>query len=208
VDVVVENNLLLGNSPHPTSAAYVVSGGRDILFRNNTVVGDLPSSAYAMRLNGNPPNENVEFFNNIWSDPTGTMGADDSGSDNDFSDADPALTLSFGLDYNLYWNGGTAIPEDADELVNYTNDANGVVGDPLLPGQAGLVIPRWDPDAGQFADGSATITEVFVNLVQSYGIPAAGSQAIDQASADHAPAEDILCQERRGTPDIGAYEVQ
>ena len=128
-DVLVENNLMLGNSDIVMRAPFGVKGGKDITFRNNTVSGDLPSYAYAMRLNtegDNPNNLNVNFFNNIWSDPTGTMGSRSSNSaDNDFSDTPTDQTDSFQLSHNLYWNGGAALPEDAaGDLINYTDDAN------------------------------------------------------------------------------------
>ena len=120
-DVLVENNLMLGNSGIVMRAPFGVKGGKDITFRNNTVSGDLPSYAYAMRLNiegdNRRINENIRqaFYNNIWSDPTGTMGARSRSSnpaDNDFSDTptDQTDNDSFELSHNLYWNGGCGRP--------------------------------------------------------------------------------------------------
>lgn len=208
VDVLVENNLMLGNSANVMRAPFGVKGGSEITFRNNTVVGDLPALAFAMRLNtegSNPPNEEIHFYNNVWSDPTGTMGAYGGGA-NDFSDTPPGETTSFVLHRNLYWNGGAAIPYDAGELINYTDDAAGIVGDPLLPDQAGLALPRWDPGLGRFADGSLTIRQAFERVVSLYGLPAAGSPVIDAADPAHTPADDVLGRPRTASPDLGACE--
>jgi hypothetical protein len=209
--VLVENNLMLGNSANVMRAAFGVKGGRDVTFRHNTVMGDLPSLAYAMRLNQeglNPPNENIRFFGNVWSDPTGTMGATSPSGSNDFSDTPIGETASFALDGNLYWNGGAALPYDAGELINTTDDSHPVVGDPRLPDSSAIVLPRWVPAAGAFADGSSTVREAFVRLVSSYGALPAGSPSVDAGLPANAPGEDILGRSRAGTgaPDLGCWE--
>ncbi|MCP4577790.1 MAG: hypothetical protein GY846_16075 [Deltaproteobacteria bacterium] len=213
-DVLVENNLMLGNSINVMRAPFGVKGGRDITFRNNTVVGDLPSYAYAIRLNtegDNPPNDNILFYNNIWSDSTGTMGAENPSRPNDFSDTPKDETLAFALNTNLYWNGGQPIPSDGDEKINSTDDAGALISDPLLKGQTGLILPRWNPGENRFEDGSTTIRQAFVALVTQYGALGAGSPALDRADPAHAPNHDILGNPRSlGTavPDLGAHELQ
>jgi hypothetical protein len=165
-----------------------------------------------MRLNvegANPANENIRFFDNVWSDPTGTMGSESAdASRNDFSDTPIGETSTFTIARNLYWNGGAAIPDQAGELVGIDDDPSPVQGDPLLGSQAGIVVPRWNPGTGLFADGSATIREAFVRLVSTYGTPAPGSAALDAADPTQAPADDILGNSRTsaGIPDLGAVE--
>jgi hypothetical protein len=212
-NVLVENNLLLGNAANVMRAPFGVKGGDTITFRHNTVAGDLPSLAYAMRLNTegmNPPNKDIAFYNSIWSDPTGSMGAENPGNPNDFSDTPPGQTASWSLIQNLYWNGGSPIPVDGSELINYTDDPTGLVADPGLADQAGLALPRWDEGAGQFADGSATIRQAFERLVGLYGSLPDTSPARDAADPANAPADDILGNPRPvgPAPDLGAFEYQ
>ena len=117
--------------------------------------GDLPSLAFAVRLNregANPANEAIRLHHNIWADPTGTMGAEEPGRPNDFSDTPPAETSSFELTGNLYWNGGAPLPEDAGEKINPSDDPSATIGDPLLASLAGLVPPVWLSGAARFAD--------------------------------------------------------
>ncbi len=213
-NVIVENNLLLGNSANVMRAPFGVKGGQQVTFRHNTVVGNLPALAYAMRLNqegSNPANDQIYFYNNVWSDPETTMGAENDSSSNDFSDTPFGQTTSnWALQNNHYWNGGSPVPFDSGELINYTDDSQGTVSDPALPSFAGLILPRWNPGSGAFADGSADIRQVFERLVISFGVPASNSPLIDQAEAANAPADDILRHPRPvgGDPDIGAVEIQ
>lgn len=182
-----------------------------MIFKHNTVVGDLPSLAFAMRLNvegSNLPDTDIQFYNNIWSDPNGTLGAENPTRPNDFSDTPPGETQVFILANNLYWNGGSAIPSDNAELINYDDDAAASVANPQLGMQSGIILPRWSSALSTFADGSTTIRQAFVRLVLTYGAISPESPAIDAAnSATHA-TEDILGRIRTfgDGADIGAYE--
>ena len=206
-DVWVENNLLIGNAPAGMNAALAVSGAKNVTFANNTVAGDLPSKAYAFRVSIkglNPPNQNIYVYNNIWSDPTGTMGAGPTSSANEFSDGDPVQTSNLILDSNLYWNGGAAIPP-GDLVSPMVHDARRVVADSLLNNnQASIVLPRWN--GSSFLSGNLTIRQEFVRLVNLYGQIPSGSAAVDQADPALAPADDILGRPRSSSPSLGAYE--
>ncbi|MCP4754556.1 MAG: hypothetical protein GY866_27045 [Proteobacteria bacterium] len=204
-DVIVENNLMIGNSANTMRAPFGVKGGKDILFRQNTVVGDFPSLAFAMRLNTeveNPPNENIQFYNNIWSDPTGDM--------NDFSDTPELETTSFTLLNNLYWNGGSDIPQGPSDLMNSLDDVAAIIQNPMLPVQGAITLPRWNPPSGPFNDGSNTIREAFEQLVENYGSLIVSSPAVNISDARYSASEDILGLRRSvgGKPDIGAYECR
>ena len=210
-NVLVENNLLLGNSAATMRAAFGVKGAQHVTFRHNTVVGDLPALAFAFRLNqegANPVNNNIRFYNNIWADPTGSLGADGGGGGNDFADGDADEVTGLVLDGNLYWNNGAAIPlgEFFDPLVI---DAHATVANPLLnTNQASLVLPRYTGAA--FVSGSATAREEFLRLVNAYGAVPAGSPAVGAAAAGQSPADDILGLPRPvgAGSDVGAFEYQ
>lgn len=204
-DVWVENNLMIGNTNDPVNAAFAVRGAKNVTFTHNTVVGNLPARRYAFAANiteQNPPNENIYFYNNIWADPTGTMGAELSGTP-EFSNGEPGETVNLALDNNLYWNGGAALP--AGEWMGPTEDAHRVVADPLLnPDQSDMVLPRWNGTT--FPSGNTTIRAEFQRIVERYGRIPANSPAAGAANVAYAPAEDILGRIRGTMPSLGAYE--
>ena len=207
VDVLVENNLMLGNSPDLMRTPFTVQGARDVEFRNNTVVGDMPSRSFAARLfagGSNPASEDLRFFNNVWSDPTGTMGSE-AYTGVDLFDSPPGDIASIVLDNNLYYNGGGTIPQDPTQSVTIADDANARIGDPQLPDSAGVVVPVWNGTA--FADGSSSIRDVFVNLVEAHAVPAPGSPIVDAADPATSAADDILGLARGLAPDLGAFET-
>ena len=198
-NVMAENNLMIGNSSDDMRCAFGVKSGKNVTFRNNTVVGDLPGLAYAMRINRENPNiinQDIFFYNNIWSDPTGTM--------EDFSDGDSSESTNVILDNNLYYNGGVAVPQG--DVLSPTDDPNGIFGDPVLGDQSGLVLPRWDPIAGHFLSGNNTIREEFLRVVSNYGIPGPGSLALDASDPANTPADDILGNARDANSDLGAFD--
>ena len=206
-DLLVENNLMIGNGGDLMRTPLTVQGSRDLLFRNNTLVGDMPARSFAGRLiaiGPNPANENLVFVNNIYSDPTGTMGTEAFGGV-DLFDAPEGNTASATLSNNLYWNGGNGIPQDAGQDLQFSDDAEAIVADPELADQASLVVPEWD--GNNFADGSATIREAFLALASQYGRPGLTSLAVDAADASNAASEDILGRARGPAPDIGAFET-
>jgi hypothetical protein len=102
-------------------------------------------------------NQNILYYNNIWSDPPAPWKISPMRR--------RETPLASAIDRNLYWNNGAAIPQDSNELVNYTDDAHRLIANPLLGSQAGLIVPRWNPGANHFADGSVSIREAFEKLV-------------------------------------------
>jgi hypothetical protein len=205
--VLVESNLLIGNSSVPADAAFGIRGARDITFNNNTVVGDLPGKSFAYRIHrkgDNPVNENIRFTNNIWSDPTGTMGDDGAGSGNEFSDGVPSDVTGLSNDTNLYWNGEAPIP--AGKVSSpLSDDGTRVVADPRLPtDQSDITLPYWT--GSRFPSGNTGIRDEFVRLVEAYGAIPPTSAAVDAADPATAASLDILGRQR-AAPDLGAFEA-
>jgi hypothetical protein len=201
-DVMVENNLFLGDSSTAMRSPFGVKGGERTVFRNNTVLGDLPGKAFATRINREGENrkgETIGFYNNVWDDPTGTMSR--------FSNALAEDVGSFSMSHNLFWNGGARIPISFQDVVNYTADQQRVVANPGLPEPRAVKAPRWMPDQRAFADGSTTIEAVRGRLIERYARPATARAVMDRADPGHAPADDIRGRRRGDRPDIGAFEV-
>jgi hypothetical protein len=211
--VMIENNLFLGNAQNKIHAALKITSGDAITFRNNTVVGDLPGNTFAIRLDvadSGLKNRDIHFYNNIWSDPTGTMGAENPGDGNSFSDTPAGTVESFQLSHNLYWNGILPIPMNPADKINYLDDSHRVLGNPLIAAMPEIIqLPRWSPAADRFLDGSISIRQAFESLVKRYGVLSTASSARDVASSQNAPRDDIFgwLRENGGAPDIGAYEI-
>jgi hypothetical protein len=195
-DALIENNLMIGNSATPMAAPVILEDASGITMRANTIAGNFPSSALAFRLGtfaAGPAPQNLSVNNNIFSDPTSTMGS----LVGTFGNGNIAAVA---FDHNLYWNGTGGTPG--------TNDPAPVNADPLLPAdQSGIVLPVWDAANRTFASGSVTVREEFERLVRAYGAIGIGSPARDSAGAELMPQEDILGLLRDSTPDRGAFEM-
>lgn len=198
LEVIVENNLMLGTTAIPMRAPFAIRGASDVTFRNNTIVGEFAADAFGLYVDDSGRGlggDSLTFFNNIWSSPTGAMTT--------FSRVAPADVVSPRIGSNLYFNGAVAIPDDPAQALNRSDDASAVVADPMLGALSPGVLPTWD--GTRFADGSSTICEVFENVVRRFGVPAAGSPAVGAADPSESAPDDILGRPRTGNT-IGAAE--
>lgn len=205
--VLIENNLMIGNSDTMMRSALTVQGSNDVNFRFNTVVGNLPSRNFAARLlvlGSNQNNNNIKLANNIWSDPSASMGAEGFiGAD--VFESPLGTNNNVVLDNNLYYNGGSAIPNDTAQDVKLADDANAILADPKLPSQNNVVLPTYN--GVTFGGGFNSIRNVFESLAINYGKPAQNSNAINQGATGDAPNDDLLGASRSTSPDVGAFEL-
>lgn len=207
-NIEIFNNLMLGNSKHTMRSPLMVKGAKNIKFFNNTVSGDLPSSAFAIRVTKERKNkkpENIKLFNNIWSDPTATMGQGEYENNNDFSDTLIHHLSSFVINNNVYWNGGAKLPNSLLDRINPENDKFKQNVNPSLNHNSHLITPTWQEKKQQFSDGSFSIREAFLRLIHYYGISKKPEAIINQtADAKTFPANDILNNKRKPPHSVGA----
>lgn len=199
---IIENNLLLGNSTNNIVAAIQLKGAKNITVRANTVTGNLPGGTYGFRIGtegDNPPIDSFFIYNNIWSDPTGTMT---NRFINTYGDVDVS---SIELNNNLFWNAGNDLPNQGSVLPSA--DPNIVIDNPALEeNQDNIILPVWDKENEQFLSGNTTIRQEFERLVNAYGTISETSPAKNSADAAYMPTEDILGRKRDSLPDIGCFE--
>jgi hypothetical protein len=207
-DVLIENNLMLGNTQNKMEAPISINAAKNVTIRANTIYGDLPSKAYIMRLSASGyKTENVNIYNNIWADPTGTM--------ENFVFGAPDNVFSITFNNNVYWNGGNPIPISGQGgipsgVLELSDDASAIVANPLLPPIGMIILPRYNAAQKAFLSGETTIRGEFERLAKSYAEPRQGSPVTDSADILYMPSEDILGRTRSGAgtaPDIGAYEL-
>lgn len=212
---LVENNLFLGNSGSIARALFELEGVNYFTFRNNTITGNLPSKYFGYRLktqgsSAQFPNSNVSIQNNVWSDPTGTMGAEDGPTNFARAESNTITVTSLSLTKNAFWNSGNPIPITPSYLAQHTTDPFAVLSNPLLPNPDSVRSPVWN--GGSFLSAAngvpnyPTITEALDDIAARYGTPQPGSSLIDSAATASSPATDILERERGSNPDIGAVE--
>ncbi|HEX5059089.1 MAG TPA: hypothetical protein VFV99_07000 [Kofleriaceae bacterium] len=195
----VESNLLVSSTAQ-SDGAFKLEGPIDATIQFNTVVGDVPGTAFALtgtEYNATPVSSLI-LRNNVFADPTGTLG--------DFSDGTTTDIPSPVLMSNAYWNNGAAMPPGVNDSVDWTNDPQAVLADPELPSFAAFTPPVWDAANHQFADGSKTICDEFYRIALSYGMPAAGSPLVGAATGPDRPLDLLGFARTKGA--IGALEPQ
>ena len=206
-DVLIENNLFLFNTTNPSNGAVTLKCRvRNITIRANTVCGTVYGwTAYALRCSEEKKRQALEdlyIYNNIFTDPAGKMPRL-------FSGKREFIRKDLDLRNNLYWNGGKAFRTYERTLLKVPDDdPAAVVADPLLRNPSKMTIPRWDAAKRTFASGKAGIRSEFERLVKTHAALPAKSPAIGKADPKHMPPDDILGRQRKGRPDIGAFQAK
>lgn len=209
-DVNIYNNLMIGNSSYPMRSPLGLKGAKNINFYNNTITGNLPSNAYALRVNkegANKINTNLTLSNNIWSDKTGTMGQQSANDTNDFSDVLFNQLDDFSMNNNIIFNGINELPSSYFDKVNPSDDKFLINDDPHLPEVNSLITPVWLKEKQEFDDGSFTIREAFLRLVLFYGKPTKKLPVQSPVNKIYFPKKDILGKIRTAPHSIGAFHI-
>ena len=197
--VKLVNNLVVGNNRDRPDTVVGISGAADVTVTHTTVIGDLPTDSYAMDVGtkgSNPRNRDITFANNIWSDPSGSMG--------ELSDGERRETVGLTVRRNLYWNGGKRIVWG--DLLRAGDDPTGIFRNPRLRrDQRGVALPSWE--GSRFRSGNRTIGQEFLRLVRRFGRPDPDGAGVDRANPALSPKRDILGRWRGDAPDLGAYEL-
>jgi len=207
--VSIFNNLFLGNSKISMRSPLGIKGAKNVYFYNNTITGDLPSNAYAIRVNregNNLINNNIALFNNMWSDPTGTMGSGDYETSIDFSDTTINQLGDYYFDNNLVYNGHNKIPYSFFDKINPTDDKHLKTIDPNLPKHQDMALPVWDIDTQRFSGRFYSIEDVFIDLLYLYGIPESSNILYDNNQGNKTPDLDIMGNIRLPPYSLGAVE--
>ncbi len=213
-DALIENNLFVGNSSDNIGAVFQFKDSENITVRANTIVGNFPNYyssgstyAFAFRFEtvmSDSVVRDVFAGNNIFSDPTGTMGPRFAGGSGTIEAA------SIILDHNIYYNGGLD-PLDLDGSLPFSikvpaDDLDPIIADPLLPGQSSVVLPEYNETSDIFISGNTTIRREFERLVSDFATIPENSPAKDTANPSNMPGDDILGMARDLSPDLGAFE--
>jgi len=206
-DIYIYNNLMLGNSPISMRSPLGIKGAKNIRFFNNTITGNLPSNAYAIRANTeaqNLINTHIYLYNNIWSDPTQTMGSGAYEQANDFSDTLHHQIDHFELNNNIIWNGEEILPYSFFDAINPNDDKNLHHRNPYLPEQKNILLPTWNNQKQSFNNGTFLITEAFQKIIYIYGISKYKLHKELIYKPDNFPSHNILGVQRLKGNAIGA----
>jgi hypothetical protein len=215
-EIVVRNNLLIGDSRVNTGRPFGVEQAHDVTIAHNTLTGDLPvTSQHFLTIrqdNAAVINDGLVLANNLITDPTGAMGRDNTTTDTnrEVIGGDSTGYQNLVFNNNLWWNDGQSFPTGG--ILQPHDDAGRVVADPLLnEDHSNVVGPIFDFASGEFASGedasSVAIDHELARLVAAYGDIPSDSPAVDAADGTWCSAQDILGVTRPATNcDIGAVE--
>lgn len=207
-NVNIYNNLIIGNSNQSMRSPLGIKGAKNVTFYNNTITGDLPSNAYALRINRereNPINDNIFLYNNIWNDSYKSMGMGSNQASIDFADVLPNQLGNFQLKNNLVYNGGHLIPYSLIDKINPSDDKLLKNFNPQLPHISNIVMPIWDRRKLKFKGNLYSINNIFMKFISLYATP--GSQQLTYVENTITPNNDIIGNKREKPYTLGALQL-